>query len=185
MQEMELVNTSQGVYGCPAAPAASIQCTSTAFAQLSSEILRAGKDVRFRASGGSMSPLVRDGDVLMVRPAGPTSIRFGDVVLVTDDRGCLLVHRVVGRSAGPDGICFTVQGDQVSRPDGVIPATRVYGRVTAIERGSVSIDMNQPSLRVLGWAAALRSRWNRCHARPYRLAAGLVKKLPAFSRYVA
>ncbi len=59
---------------------------------------------------------------------------------------------------GRDGIRFTVQGDQVSLPDGVLPAAQVYGRVTAIERAGAPIDMSRAGLRVLGWAAALRSR---------------------------
>jgi len=175
-------------YG-PAGTVDSISCTSTDFAQLSAELLGAGTAVRFEAHGGSMSPLVRDGDVLTVRPADPGSIRLGDLVLVTDEHGCPLVHRVVRRAAGPEGIRLTVQGDQVSRPHGVIPATRVYGRVTAIKRAGRRIDVNRPSLRALGLAAALRSRWNlrRGHggSRAYRLAAGWVRKMPAFSKHLA
>jgi len=177
----------------PAGTVDSISCTSTDFAQLSAELLGAGTAVRFEAHGGSMSPLVRDGDMLTVRPVVPGRIRLGDLVLVTDEHGCLLVHRVIRRTTGQEGIRFTVQGDQVSRPDGVIPTAQVYGRVTAIERAGVRIDVNRPSLRALGLAAALRSRWNlnRGHggshgfSHVYRLAAGLVRKLPAFSKHLA
>lgn len=171
----------------------SISCTATDFAQLSAELLGAGAALRFEAHGGSMAPLVRDGDVLTVRPADPGSIRLGDLVLVTDEHGRLLVHRVIRRMTGREGISFTVQGDQVSLPDGEIPAAQVHGRVTAIERAGASIDVNRPGLRLLGWAAALRSRWHlrrerggsRGTSHAYRLAAGLVRKLPAFSKYLA
>jgi len=136
-----------------------------------------------------MSPLVRDGDVLTVHPADPGSIRLGDLVLVTDEHGRPLVHRVIRRTTGQEGMRFTVQGDQVSRPDGEIPAAQVYGRVTTVERTGACIEVNRPSLRVLGWAAALRSRWHlrRGHggSRPYRLAAGLARKLPVFSKHLA
>ena len=173
----------------PAGTVGSISCSSTDFAKLSAELLGAGTTVRFEAHGASMAPLVRDGDVLAVRPADPGSIRLGDLVLVTDEHGRPLVHRVIRRTTGREGIRFTVQGDQVSRPDGVIPAAQVYGRVTTIERAGACIEVNRPSLRVLGWAAALRSRWNlrRGHGgrHAYRLAAGWVRKLPAFSKYLA
>lgn len=173
----------------PAGTVDSISCTSTDFAQLSAELLGAGTAVRFEAHGGSMSPLVRDGDMLTVRPADPGSIWLGDLVLATDEHGRPLVHRVIRRTTGREGVRFTVQGDQVSRPDGVIPATRVYGRVTAIERAGSTIEVNQPALRMLGWVAALRSRWGlNCRqgcSRPYQLAAQVLRKLPAFSKYLA
>jgi signal peptidase I len=171
----------------PLAALASIPCSSAAFAELSAEILRAGVALRFRARGASMSPLVRDGDVLLVRPVEPSSVQIGDLVLCTlgsGEPGRVVVHRVVRRQAGPDGLRFTVQGDQVSRPDGVIPAAQVYGRVTAIERAGLQIDVNRHSLRLLSWFAALRSRWNLGVGWVYRLAAGLLRRLPAFSRHL-
>ncbi len=172
----------------PSAPGC-IRCTPAALVEISAEILRSGRAVRFQARGDSMSPLVRDGDVLTVHPADAGSIRLGDVVLFTDGHGRPLVHRVIRKVASPEGIRFTVQGDRVVQPDGVIPAAQVYGRVTAIERAGMRIDMNLPGLRLLGLAVALRSR---CHlsrghggGHPYRLAAGLVKKLPALAKHLA
>ena len=166
----------------------SISCTSADFARLSAEVLKAGAAVRFEAHGASMAPLVRDGDVLTVHPADPGSIRLGDLVLVTDEHGRPLVHRVIRKADGPDGLRFTVQGDQVALPDGVIHAARVYGRVTAIGRAGAIIEVNRPTLRVLGWAAALRSRWGlncrRGRSRTYRLAAQALRRLPAFSRHL-
>jgi len=176
---------SAGAPGRPAVTAYRMSCAPAEFAQLSAELLRAGTAVRFEAHGGSMRPLIRDGDVLTVHPADPGSIRLGDLVLVTDEHDRLLVHRIIRRMPGQDEIRFTVQGDQVSRPDGVIPAARVFGRVTTIERAGATMAANGPILRALGWAAALRSRWHLRPVRPYRMAAGLLKKLPAFSRHLA
>lgn len=179
---MGTVLTTPSAAGC-------IRCTPAALVEISAEILRSGRAVRFQARGDSMSPLVRDGDVLTVHPADAGSIRLGDVVLFTDGHGRPLVHRVIRKVAGREGIHFTVQGDRVSQPDGEIPAARVHGRVTAIERAGVRIDMNQPGLRLLGLVAALRSRWhlNRAHggSHAYRLAAKLVRRLPAFSKHLA
>jgi len=146
----------------PRAAVSGIPCTSAAFAELSAEILQAGAALRFRARGASMAPLVRDGDVLLVRPVTPGAVRVGDVVLCTLGSGAparVVVHRVVRRLAGPDGCQFMVQGDAVARPDGVIGEAQIYGRVTAIERDAARIDMDQPMMRMLGWLAALRSRW--------------------------
>ena len=163
----------------------SIPCTSAAFAELGSEMLRSGVSVRFRALGASMSPLVRDSDVVLVRPVEPGSIRVGDVVMVTVGPGRVLVHRVVERVIGPDGTRFTVQGDQVAQPDGTIPAAQVVGRVASIERGGARIEMDRPVMRWLGRLAVLRSRSAPGRGRGFRQAGRLVRRLPVLSRYLA
>jgi hypothetical protein len=133
-----------------------------------------------------MSPLVRDGDVLLVRPAGASLLRLGDVVLCSRGPGQVVVHRVVGRRREPDGPYFRVQGDQVARPDGWIPAAEVYGRVVAIERGvGVRMDLDRPLVRWLGRLAVLRSRWQIGRGRGARPARWLVRRLPGLSRYLA
>jgi hypothetical protein len=163
----------------------SISCTSAAFAELSAAILRSGKALRFQARGASMAPLVRDGDVLWVRPVDVRSVRLGDVVLCCREPGRALVHRVVRRLAGPTGLCFTVQGDQVARPDGLIPGAQVYGRVMAIERGGARIEMDRPLMSMLSGCMVLRSRWNLGSGRGFGLAGRLASKLPGLSRYLA
>ncbi len=168
-----------------AAAAASIPCTSAAFAELSSEILRAGVAIKFRAHGDSMRPLVRDGDVLLVRPVDGRPVRVGDLVLCSSGPGRVVVHRVVRTLAGPGGIRYTIQGDQVAQPDGTIPRALIYGRVAAIERGRAPIDLDRSMMRWLGWCAALRSRCNLGRGRPSRLARRLFGRLPGFSRYLA
>jgi len=163
----------------------SIPCTSAAFAELSAEILRAGKALRFQARGASMSPLVRDGDVLLVQPAQRRGVRVGDVVLCRNEMGHVVVHRVVRRLMGPTGRRFVVQGDQVARPDGVIPGAQVYGRVVAIERAGARLETSRPLMRLLGALAVLRSRWNLGRGKGFALAGRLARKLPGLSRYLA
>jgi signal peptidase len=168
-----------------AAAVGNISCTSAAFAELSAEILGAGNALRFRARGTSMLPLVRDGDVLLVAPVHPATARIGDLVLCSNAAGRIVVHRVTRKEVSPEGRWFTVQGDAAARPDGLIPGAQVYGRVTAIERGGANIDVDRPVMRMLGWLAALRSRWNLGCRPGLRLATRLVKRLPVFSRYLA
>jgi hypothetical protein len=163
----------------------SISCSSSVFAELSREILTAGSAVRFRARGASMQPLVRDGDVVLVRPLAARLVRLGDLVLCGRDADHVVVHRVIRKQSGPSGVQLTVQGDQLLKPDGVIPGAEVYGRVVAIDREGAHIAMDRPVMRLLSWVAMLRSRWSVGRGRPFRLASHLVKRLPAFSRYLA
>ncbi len=169
----------------PLATISCIPCTSAAFAQLSAEVLRAGKALRFRARGASMQPMLRDGDVLLVQPVGSDPVQLGDVVLCSGDPGHVVVHRVVRRLAGPDGPLFTVQGDQLPQPDGSFRRVQVYGRVVAIERSGAHVDLDRPLMRMLSVLAVLRSRWNLGRGRLFPLVRRLMKRLPGFSRYLA
>ncbi len=171
--------------GEPTSLSAGIACSGAAFAELSRDLLLAGRSVRLRARGGSMSPLVRDGDLILVRPIDADVVRVGDVVIVRDEPDRLVVHRVVRRHSGPGGPAFTVQGDQVVRPDGVFPAAQLYGRVVTIERDGRRIELDGPAMGLLGRLAALRSRWSLARGRRSRMARSMVRKLPGISRYLA
>ncbi len=169
----------------PAVAQTSIPCTSAAFAELSAEMLRSGLALRFQAHGSSMQPLVRDGDVLLVRPVTPAQVHVGDVVLYHGAPGQVVVHRVVRRLRGRGECRFVVQGDAVPRPDGAIPAAQIYGRVAVLERDGVPFALDGPVMRLLGRLAALRAAWGLGRGRSYRLAARLLKVLPAFSKHLA
>ncbi|MDE6692515.1 MAG: S24/S26 family peptidase [Muribaculaceae bacterium] len=68
--------------------------------------LAAGKQVRLRAKGHSMRPLIRgDSDTLVLVPV--TGLREGDVVLARVSDGSYVVHRIVGMR----GDSITLMGD--------------------------------------------------------------------------
>lgn len=164
---------------------AGIPATPTVFAELASDLLRAGNALRFRAHGGSMQPLIRDGDVLLVRPVDSGTVQVGDVVLFHGGPGHVLVHRVIRVQVTRQGRWFTVQGDALSQPDGDIPESHVFGCVVGIERGSVHLGLQRPLMRALARAAVLRSRWGLGRGSQLRWVKGLVKRLPGLDRYLA
>jgi hypothetical protein len=124
-----------------------------ALGELSRAVLGRGASFRFRAMGGSMYPLIENGDVLTVVPLGRRALAPGDVVqFLHPGHGGLRVHRVVGRR---NGACL-VQGDGASEPDGWIPRDNILGRVTGITRQGRRIHFG------LGYelfAIALANRW--------------------------
>ena len=119
------------------------------FDALSAAVLERGDSLRFRASGNSMRPFIRDGDVLLVRPG--LEIRLGDVVLCRAEKGRLLAHRVtwVDRQSHPRSI--VLQGDACPWPDGLFPMDNVLGRVVAAERGARRVRLDAGLFRWLGW----------------------------------
>lgn len=107
--------------------------SGTGFTVLMAAVLEKGVPFRFTAPGHSMSPFIRDGDVITVAPG---RIRFGDAVaFVNPHGGKLTVHRVVRISR--DG--YLIKGDNTSEPDGTVPRTSLLGRVVRVEHCSRSV----------------------------------------------
>ena len=99
--------------------------------ELLRDILARGRGVKFRARGYSMSPFIKDGDILTVSPLRARRPGFGDVLVFTHPQtGMLVVHRVVGVRSGS---CLA-RGDSNWEVDGWVPDKNILGRVIAIER---------------------------------------------------
>jgi signal peptidase I len=116
-----------------------VRCQGHDFEELVVCLLKAGHILRFRARGFSMHPLVRDGDILIVRPVDGNEMRVGDIVLYrTLSRG-IVAHRIVEmhRRGGP--ALFVVRGDATSTPDPEVLWSQVLGRVVSIERAGRTI----------------------------------------------
>lgn len=162
----------------------SISCTLSTFSGLSAEILREGKSLRFQAHGSSMTPLLRDGDFLLVKTADPSAIRIGHVVLCNISSSCLVVHRVIQKRSTSKGISFSIQGDQKQEPDGWIQEEQILGRVVEIHRSDQRLEMRNPVMRFLGFLAVLRSRFGIGRkGLPFHIEKS-IKKLPIFYWYL-
>lgn len=160
---------------------ADVACDSAAFAELSVAILSLGKSLRFRARGYSMHPLVRDGDLLLVRPVSARAVYRGDLVLCRNARGEMIVHRMVRRLGQGDSLRFELRGDRLAGPDEAVPAPEIFGRVSSVERDGVRIDIRQPAMRLLGFGIAVLGP-ERIRSIPGLRA--LVQRAPALSRYL-
>ena len=105
------------------------------FTVLMSAVLEKGVPFRFTAPGYSMTPFIRDGDVITVAPG---RIRFGDTVaFINPHSGNLTVHRVVRISR--DG--YLIKGDNTLEPDGCVPRTSLLGRVVSVEHRSKHVGL--------------------------------------------
>jgi signal peptidase I len=90
-----------------------------------------GASFRFQARGYSMTPAIRDGDVIILSPLGSQMPGRGDVLAFRHPgRPQMLVHRVLRKK----GNRFFIKGDNCSEADGWIPAENLLGLVTRVER---------------------------------------------------
>jgi hypothetical protein len=144
------------------------QVDSKSFAALVAPILDSGKQITFRAHGKSMLPFIRDGDAAVVEPIDnvPSTIRLGDVVLCTIGEGRLLVHRVTRINNSDSVTMYRIQGNAMSKPDGLIASGQILGRVIRIERGANQRQIDTPWERILGTLWIWASPWTR---RSYKL----------------
>lgn len=105
-------------------------------------VLDKGACFRFQGKGFSMSPFIKDGDILTIAPVRRSSPNFGDVVVfMHPTTGKLVIHRIIGKRAGS----YLVKGDNAPEDDGFIDRATILGRVTRVERNGryVSLGLGQ------------------------------------------
>ncbi len=107
-------------------------------------VLGRGRALRFKAKGGSMSPFIRNGDVVEVVPS-KGKINLGDVVFYCSSHGSPVVHRVIQRNKEN----IITKGDSVSNSDQPIFSKQVLGRVVAVEKNGWCIRLDRPMVRLL------------------------------------
>ncbi len=100
--------------------------------------------LRLTVISDSMRPLLQAGDVAVVQPGDPKALRPGDVIVVQRS-GEWITHRLVV----VDKLGWHTQGDNTRYLDAAVSADQIVGRVIAIERGSQTIDLQQPHWRAI------------------------------------
>jgi len=131
-----------------------------AFEQTARELLASGYSIRFRASGDSMHPTIRSGELVEVAPPNGKLPAIGDVVLFKAQRG-LTAHRVV-RSAGHS---FVTRGDNAVGNDPAADTSALLGIVTGVERDGLLAGVSRSGVRSSRTAAAVRELRRRLFTR--------------------
>jgi uncharacterized repeat protein (TIGR01451 family) len=103
---------------------------SRLFEAITRELLRSGSGIRFQARGASMSPAIRNGEIVHVKSAEPAELRKGDIVLVKGELGFRL-HRLVVADAEQD--VFITRGDCGQHDDPAVSREEIVGIAVAKE----------------------------------------------------
>jgi len=103
---------------------------SESFEALSRELLKHGLSVRFEARGASMSPCIRDRQIVHVTPVIVSKLRKGDIVLTKGHSGFRL-HRLV--RIEHDNDLFITRGDCGQQDDPPARGHQILGVVVAKE----------------------------------------------------
>ena len=154
-------------------------CPQQLFIDMSTELLRQGKNVRFRAPGLSMNPAIREGETITVAPVTPVDIKQGDILLYLAGMK-VIAHRVVSikrkksdstshssanfathSNALIPQIIFTLRGDASAVCDSPVEAQQVLGKVVSVERHGRSIELYSTRARMFCFAYTWASRLKR------------------------
>jgi signal peptidase len=115
-----------------------LSLSGPALVELIKEVLDKGVPFRFRAKGFSMSPFIKEGDVITVSPLGDSLPRFGDVgVFVNSGTERLVVHRVVGIKRE----YYLVKGDNIRNACELIPKANLLGCVAKVEGNGKHVSL--------------------------------------------
>ena len=97
-----------------------------------------GVPLRTTVRGFSMSPFIRNLDVLTISPLHDQRPRIGDVVAFSHpENGRLVIHRIIKKT----GSGWLIKGDNCQEADGVVATDNIIGCVTRIERNNRNVKL--------------------------------------------
>ena len=105
--------------------------------------------------GTSMSPYIKEGDMLLVQHT-LHPIRLGDVIVFKQAAG-LIAHRVVLIRKHGNNSVYRTKGDSFCSFDAPIFQSSVLGRVVRIQKNDKSISLEKPHMKFLNLMLALFS----------------------------
>ncbi len=130
--------------------------SSEAIRQLFIDLLREGYIIRSWAVGESMSPCIKKGDLLMVKPIALWEAGIGEIVAYRkeESHSVLTTHRVVARGKDRGQRYLITQGDRNLYRDFPLSPQDVLGKVVSIERKGQLISLETPFYRLRGYLIA-------------------------------
>jgi ribosomal protein S18 acetylase RimI-like enzyme len=152
------------------------------------ELLRAmverGLPLRTRVHGFSMTPMIRDEDVVTIVPMAGRDPRVGEVVACVLAHEKLVLHRVVAREdAG-----WLLRGDNCRDNDGVVATEEILGSIARVERNGRDVHYGT-GLKGAGIAWLSRTGALRACGAPRRLlrrfASSALRRAQRFGLYRA
>ena len=123
-----------------------VSLSGAALTDLLQAVVSRGSLFTLQAKGFSMSPFIRDGDVVTISPLHGASPGVGDVVaFIHPTIKRVFIHRVVRKK----GDSYILKGDNSPEGDGPIRAAKILGLVTRAVRGNRRILLGLGPERLL------------------------------------
>jgi hypothetical protein len=107
------------------------------------ELLKAtvtkGSSFRFEVKGFSMSPFIKDKDVVTIAPLSNPSIGLGTAVgFIHPATKRFIIHRLIAKSANS----YLIKGDNILGTDSLVPRDNILGYVSKVERNGKRVFLS-------------------------------------------
>ena len=117
-----------------------ITVDSTLIPSIRHILQREKKVCKVTASGESMSPLIKEGNVLSISWVAPEKLGVGEIA-VFDAGGALCVHRIIKKSYRAGRYMFLSKSDRSLIPDSPFGQEELVGKVSLIQKKTVTLDL--------------------------------------------
>jgi len=108
-----------------------LSLSARALVELLRAVLKKGAPVRFQAKGFSMSPFIKNKDLVTISPLQGKRPGLGDIIaFVHPETHGLCIHRIVRKKDG----FYVTKGDNISETNECVPLVNILGFVTRVER---------------------------------------------------
>lgn len=99
-------------------------------------VLEKKADFRFQANGHSMSPFIKNQDIVTISSLSKRKPGVGDIAAVSlSQRESIMVHRVIGKKQEK----LIIKGDNNKSIDGVFEQSQILGLVSCVERNKKEV----------------------------------------------
>jgi len=133
-----------------------LKISGPAFALVVQSVLKKGGTAKFKVTGSSMTPTIRNNDVLSISPYKGNNPEVGEVVALLDRANSrIIIHRIIEKREN----MFLLKGDGLWRYDGLFPKEWIAGFVLGLERSGTSISMDQLITDRIIWMSKLKFFW--------------------------
>ena len=126
------------------------------------DILNRGLSLRLRATGRSMAPFLRGGEIVTIKKVPCASLRIGDLIFYKGWDTPPLLHRIVKKQRTENGLVFQTKGDAVSGADEPVSEHDILGKVCIIEKnffgmGTKHVHMGSRFWKTINYLLAIIS----------------------------
>ena len=108
----------------------------------------------FIPKGHSMSPLIREYEEVLTKGAAPQDLHAGEVVVLYQNNGNIVIHRLTRLIRRRGEIELWTKGDGGLRWDEPARLSALIGRAIEVRKPKQSLDLTSPFWRSAGYLAA-------------------------------
>jgi signal peptidase I len=126
------------------------------------DILNADLNLRVRATGRSMMPFLRGGEILTIQKIPITSLRIGDLIFFKTKEGFPLLHRIIKKKFNGNKFLIQTKGDALIGFDEPVTEDAILGKVCTVEKSDAigntnNINMASQFQRIINYLLAQKS----------------------------